>query len=91
MTKDQRNTLVEYVSFLSEEDLRWLGLRLTERLAGDLCETLNFMSKNTRVDTVLQSANSCWELYELTDKIREIVAKECKKKGVALKWGPQVE
>jgi uncharacterized membrane protein YhfC len=88
MTKDQKNTVIEYASFLSEEELRWLGLRLTERLSGDLADTLDFMSKNTRMDALLQSANSSTELYDLCDRIKEVVAKECKRKGVILKWTP---
>jgi hypothetical protein len=89
MTKDQRINVVEYASTLSDEDLRWLGLRLVERMAGDVAEVLDFMSKNAKMDGVLQSANSAWDLYDLCDKIREVVAKECKRRGVALKWGQQ--
>lgn len=89
MTRDQRINVVEYVSTLSEEDLRALGLRLVEKLSGDLPEVLNKMSENAKMDAVFHAANSAWELYELCDKVREVVAKECKRRGIALKWGQQ--
>lgn len=89
MNKEQRNTVVEYASTLSEEDLRWLALRLTDRLSGDLAEAVASMSRNFKMDALLQTAESCWGFYDLCDKIRDVLAKECKKRGVPLQWGPR--
>jgi hypothetical protein len=88
MTKEQRSVVVEYVSSLSEEELRFLSVRLTERLSGDLAEALNMMSKSPRMDTILSSAGSADEVFTICDQIREVLAKECKKKGVGLKQSP---
>jgi hypothetical protein len=40
-----RNTLVEFAGSISEEDLRFLQTRLTERLQGDVAEALDFLSR----------------------------------------------
>jgi hypothetical protein len=85
MNKEQRNTVVEYTSTLSEEDLRWLTQRLSDRLVGDLPEALNYMSHSTKMDQYLGSANNSWELYDACDRIRDICTKECKRRGLSLK------
>jgi hypothetical protein len=88
MTKEQRSTVVEYAASLSEEDLRFLSLRLTERYSGDLPEALDRMSKHAKMDALLQTAESGMALFDLLDKTRDILAKETKKKGMPLKPGP---
>lgn len=88
MTKDQRNNVAEYATQLSDDELRWLGLRLTERLGGDLGEAVEFLSKNEKIDAYLKTTNTADELFEATERIREVVTKECKKRGLPLKWGP---
>lgn len=88
MNKEQRNAVVEYATGLSEDELRWLGVRLTERLSGDLPEALEALSKSEKVDAVLASANSANDFYDLIDKIRDVLVKEAKKKGLVLKPNP---
>lgn len=85
-----KNTVVEYATQLSEEDLRWLTQRLTERLSGDLSEALNFMSKNKSMDNIFSSAKSAEELYDLCDQVRDLLQRECKKKGLILKKSKKV-
>lgn len=90
MTKDQRTCVVEYATQLPDEDLRMLGLRLVERLGGDLADALNTMSKCPPLDEYLLSCDTAAGVYDAADKIRDIVLRECKKRGVALKWGPPI-
>jgi hypothetical protein len=49
------------------------------------------LSKDSRIDPLLAAAASSTELYDAADKIRDFVTKECKKRGVALKYGPQLQ
>ncbi len=88
MTKEQRNTVAEYAASLSEDELRFLLLRLNERLSGDLPEALNIMSRSPKMDALLQSTESAFELFDMLEKIRDVFAKEGKKKGVGLKSSP---
>lgn len=85
MNKDQRTIVTEYAASLSEETLRLLTLRLAEKLFGDIAEALEEMSYDRRMDVVLASAESADELFTLLDQIREIIQKECKRKGMLLK------
>lgn len=88
MTKEQRYIVAECVRQISDDDIRWLGLRLTEKLGGDLAEAVDFLSKSDKLDAYLKSATNSNELFEAIDRIKDIVVGECKKRGVALKWMP---
>jgi hypothetical protein len=85
MNKEQKSAVVEYISSLSEEALKFHAMRLTEKFSGDLAESLNELSKDKRIDSVLGSAESADELFSLLDQVRELILKECKKKGLHLK------
>lgn len=77
-----RNTLVEFAGSISEDDLRFLTSRLTERLQGDVAEALEFMSHFKVVDSMFSAAKSAEEVFNLCDSITEILQKECKKRGI---------
>jgi len=77
-----RNTIVEFVSSISEEDLRFLNTRLNERLQGDMAEALDFISHFKAMDAMFGSAKSADEVYNFCDSVTEVVQKECKKRGV---------
>ena len=78
--KDHKTVLVEYVASLSDEDLRFLGSRLTEKFGGDLAAALNLMSNRQSIDGILGAARGAEEVYQLCDVIRDIVVRECKKR-----------
>jgi len=88
MTKDQKNTVAEYASSLNDDDLRFLASRLNEKLYGDMPEALNAMSKNSKIDGVLSSAVSGEELFTICDQVRDVLIKECKKRGVSVRYVP---
>lgn len=85
MTKDQRAIVVEYVATLSEDDIRTLYQRLSDKFSGDVPDALNVMSCDPRMDSVLGAAESSHDFFEILDKIREILGKEVKKKPSNLK------
>lgn len=85
MNKEQRATVVEYIFGLADDEVRLLYQRLVDKFFGDLAEALNTMSKNQKMDLLLGSTESANALYELLDKIRDVIGKECKKKLSNLK------
>lgn len=85
MTKEHKAFVTEYSSSLFDEDLRYIASRLTEKLCGDLAEALDFMSKNPKMDTVLSSAESGESLFNMIDYIKDVLSKECKKRGITLR------
>ena len=82
MKKDHKTIVVEYLRELSEEDLLFLVSRLSERKSGDLPEALNFLSRHEGVDMVLSSARSADALFDMCDKVRDAVIRECRFKGI---------
>jgi len=63
MTDDQKVVLVEYVGKVSDEDLRYIGVRLHERYYEDLSQAIDLFSRNDRVDKILSSVISSSTFY----------------------------
>lgn len=85
MNKEQRSIVVEYANSIPDDVLRTLTLRLFEKMADDTPEALNEMSKDRRMDSLLASAESASDLFAMLDNVRDILQKECRKKGLLLK------
>ena len=82
MNKDLRLIIKEFSETLSESDLEFLTFRMSQKLQGDLPEALNVLSKYKPLDSVLGSAKSSCEFFELVDKTIQYLQQECKKKGL---------
>lgn len=82
-----RTAVVEFANSISEEDMRVLTLKLSERYSGDLAEALEFMSNHKQMDAMLSNTHSADELYDLCDQIRDVLQRECRKRGVVLYQG----
>lgn len=87
MTKDQRSIVIEYAGTVSDEDLRYITSRLTERYTDDMPQALDKLALAETVDAVLGSAKSALEFFILADQVRDVLTKECKKRGVSFKQG----
>ena len=68
--------LREYVQKLSDDNLKFVTGRLTQRLAGDIPEALDFFSSSGDVDRWLSSAKTAWELYDMVDVAHDHVERE---------------
>lgn len=79
-----RNIVLEFVGSLSDEDLKFLTSRLTEKLQGDIAQALELMSQHKSIDNVFSAAKSADEVFNLCDFISEFLLKECKKRGLQL-------
>lgn len=87
MTKDQRNTVVEYAGKLSDEELRFIASRLTDRYHNDVPTALDRLSTSEVADSVLSTANSSGEFFALCDQFRDVLAKEAKRRNLSIKQG----
>ena len=85
--KDLKSTVREFSQSVSEGELEVLTMRLSQRLQGDLSYVLETMSRHRGMDSVLGSAKSAEELYDLVDEITKLLHQECKKKGLVLSKG----
>lgn len=74
--KKPETLLKEYVQRLSDENLKFVNGRLSQRLAGDLPEVLEFFSNSNEMDRWLSSAKSCWDLYDMVDMAQKFAEKE---------------
>ncbi len=72
--------LREYVSKTSDDNLKFLNSRLSQRLQGDLPEALDFLSTTPEVDRWLGSSKNAWELYDNLDVLGYSVEKECERR-----------
>jgi hypothetical protein len=88
MLKDQKALVIEYALSLSEDELRSLTLKLTEKYSGDLADAVEFMSTDKRMDSILVAAPTADAFFTTVDHVRDVLQKECKKKGLLLKLTP---
>ena len=71
MTKQDSALVEQYISKLSDEHVKFLNSRLTQRLSGDLPEALDFLSQNQDMDNWLQNAYGCFDLYDMLDLVEK--------------------
>lgn len=72
--------LREYVQRLSDENLKWVAARLSQRLDGDLPEVLEFFSNAGDMDRWLASAKTSNDLYDMIDLTQKYTDKEYTKR-----------
>lgn len=85
MNKEQKSVVTEYISTLSEDNLKFHALRFSEKYSGDLAESLDEFSKDKKMDSLLLSAESANAFFTLIDEIRDALLKECKYRNIHLK------
>lgn len=83
MKKSIDTYLKEYCQRLSDDNLKFISQRLTQRLFGDTAELLDFLSGTRELDKWLSSALSCQDLYEMLESFQLIVEKEDKNREAA--------
>jgi hypothetical protein len=65
---------------LTDEDLKFLNFRLTQRISSDLADAINFVSKDAEMDKLLASAESAIEVFEIMDDLHFCLEKERKRR-----------
>lgn len=72
-----KNTIVnEYVKSLSEEDLRFLHMRMTLLCDGDYQDIFKKFEENFKLNSWLMTASSHAEFYEMIELVFQAVASE---------------
>jgi hypothetical protein len=72
--------LREYVSSLSDVELRDLGQRFSQRLCGDYAEAAQMLQRDREVDQWLRTAESATNWFEMVDRTAEAVTREQKRR-----------
>jgi hypothetical protein len=90
MKKEHRTALVEFVNKISDDELKFIGVRLVERLAGDLAIILEHFQTRPEVDAVLAAAGSGEEVFAILGVIQELVGRESKRRGIVISMRPLV-
>ena len=84
----EESVIREFVRNNSDDEIRFLGMRLTERLQDDLAEVFNFISKssarNIKIDEMFRSTTTANDLYECCDVFQEILDEEASRRKVSL-------
>lgn len=65
-----------FTSNLSEDELKYIVVRLENCLPGDRADVINLVSKNKDMHLVLDSAKNSNELFDLVDEFARISSKE---------------
>lgn len=61
---------------LNDDDLGFLHIRLTQTVAGDRGEVLEFLSKDKNMDKILSSAATADDLFNMLEFVGEGVRRE---------------
>lgn len=68
--------LKEYCQRLSDENLKFLTQRMSQKLSGDMAEVFDYFSNVREIDRWLVTAQSNDELFEMIDQIDLLMQRE---------------
>lgn len=77
-----RAVVLEYANSLSDEELSKMTMKLSERMCGDLPDVLEVLEGIKPIDTILNSARSGTEFYDMCDQITELFQNVARKRGL---------
>lgn len=75
--------LKEYCQKLSEENLKWIYNRVTQRLGGDIADVMEFVGNNREIDRWFQAAEDYRSLFDLIEEFSAAIQKEYEKRSIA--------
>lgn len=79
-TKKGDTFLKDYAGRLTDEQLRFLDMRLKHRLTGDLAEAVTFLSGSPDMDRHLSGAKGAMDFYDFLDAVQKSVEKEARRR-----------
>jgi hypothetical protein len=74
------DTIKEYARKLSDDDLYFVSLRLTQRVGSDVGDVVEFMQRNQDVDYWLSSSKDCNDFFDMIDAIDNIIQNESRRR-----------
>lgn len=76
--------LKEFARSLSDDDLKWLSARLSQRLGGDLGDAMEALQTNAEMDRLLLGAKDADAFYDLADETAEYLERDLRRRSHAL-------
>lgn len=74
------NVLREYVKKLSDDELKFIHQRLTQRIDADVAEAVDFIQHSPEMDKWLLGADGADDFFDMIDQVDEYVEQEVKKR-----------
>lgn len=71
----------EYLATLSDEEAKFLYMRLDQRFGGDAAEATLMMQRHPVMDAWLQTARSSGDLFNMFDAVRHLLETEPRRRG----------
>ena len=68
--------LKEYVTRISDDDLKFLNSRISQKLSGDVPEALNLMAQSPDIDKLMRDQPNGEALYETLDALQQFLERE---------------
>jgi hypothetical protein len=72
--------LKDYTGRLTDENLRFLDMRLKHRLQGDLADAVVMLSSTNDMDRYLSAAKGADDFYDMLDAIQKQVEREARRR-----------
>lgn len=88
MKKEHRSALVEFVNQIPDDELKYIGMRLAERMCGDLAQVLEHLESRPATHEVLMGAGSGEEVFATLNVLQEIIQKEASRRKIVLSIRP---
>lgn len=80
VTNKYHDILRDYVKKLGDEDLKWINIRLSQRVGSDVAEVLQFVEKHPDMDRWLSLASTASDFFDMVDQVDQCVQQEVKKR-----------
>lgn len=74
------DTVKEYVRKVSDDDLRFLHMRLTQRIGGDVAEAIEFLQRYQELDHWLCLAKTANDFFDMVDVLDAGMQSEMKRR-----------
>jgi hypothetical protein len=74
------DTAKDYARKLNDDELRFLSLRLSQRLGADLSEAIDVLQRNPDIDYWLSLSKNATEFYEMIDSVDALLQIEAKRR-----------
>ncbi len=70
----------EYSRKISDDDVRFLAMRLSQRIGADVAEAIELLQRNQELDHWLSLSKNANDLYDMIDLIDSTLQNEAKRR-----------
>jgi hypothetical protein len=74
------DALREYIKKLNDDDLKFIGTRLSQRIGSDVGDAVEVIQRNSDMDRWLSSAVNADDFFEMVDQLDNCVQQEVRKR-----------